>query len=494
MARQLTTKAQVNGYRFLLSRLEHALVRRDARMLHDPMRSSVRALALGTVLTVLALAGFGIWGLIRPQGTVGQASILVGKQSGGMYVVVDEKVHPVLNLASARLITGSDSAPKSVADSALSAYPRGPLLGIPGAPVALPASAHRDTSVWSVCDHPGTGEDTTRRLAVIADRPATGAQIAPAGPQDAVLVTDGRATFLVYQVVRGEHSVPVRAEVDMHDAAVTRAFGLADVTPRLVGVGVLNTLPEVAPLAVPRIGGAGMPSDLPIPDVSVGSVIRTVGVNGHLDYYVVLTDSVQPIGEATAEMLRLADPGSPAEVPTRSPAPVNAAPRSDSLPVTEFPSHAPHLVSSATAPTICSVWSRGSADPTARTSLLLGRGLPLPAGVDVVTPAGADGAGPLIDEVYLPAGSGEFIQTTGNEDDSTRTESLFYLNDSGVRFGVADMATAQVLGLGTTPASVPWAVASLLVAGPTLSRHDALVAHDGIAADPSGRAVPEPEN
>ncbi|MBF6247361.1 type VII secretion protein EccB, partial [Nocardia elegans] len=39
MPAQLTTKAQVNGYRFLLRRLDHALVRRDVRMLHDPMRS-----------------------------------------------------------------------------------------------------------------------------------------------------------------------------------------------------------------------------------------------------------------------------------------------------------------------------------------------------------------------------------------------------------------------------------------------------------------------
>ena len=102
MARQLTTKAQVNGYRFLLSRLEHALVRRDARMLHDPMRSQMRALVLGTVLALLALAGFGIWGLVKPQGSVGKSAILVSKNSGGLFVVIDETLHPVLNLASAR--------------------------------------------------------------------------------------------------------------------------------------------------------------------------------------------------------------------------------------------------------------------------------------------------------------------------------------------------------------------------------------------------------
>ncbi|WP_280228711.1 type VII secretion protein EccB, partial [Nocardia cyriacigeorgica] len=47
MPAQLTTRQQVNGYRFLLRRLDHALVRRDVRMLHDPMRSQLRSLLVG---------------------------------------------------------------------------------------------------------------------------------------------------------------------------------------------------------------------------------------------------------------------------------------------------------------------------------------------------------------------------------------------------------------------------------------------------------------
>ena len=72
MASQLTTKAQVNGYRFLLRRLEHALVRRDVRMLHDPMRSQMRSLIVGIVLGVLGLAGCAILAFIRPQGAVAE--------------------------------------------------------------------------------------------------------------------------------------------------------------------------------------------------------------------------------------------------------------------------------------------------------------------------------------------------------------------------------------------------------------------------------------
>ena len=91
MARQLTTRAQVNGYRFMIRRLEHALVRRDVRMIDDPMRSQINALAVGAVLAVVILAGCAIWGMIRPQGAVGDSVIVVGKGSGAMYVVVSDR-------------------------------------------------------------------------------------------------------------------------------------------------------------------------------------------------------------------------------------------------------------------------------------------------------------------------------------------------------------------------------------------------------------------
>ncbi len=81
MAAQPTTRWQVSGYRFLVRRMEHALVRKDVRMLSDPMRSQSRA--LGVVIVV------GVWcGRMRapctvpPQDKIGNATIVVGKDSG----------------------------------------------------------------------------------------------------------------------------------------------------------------------------------------------------------------------------------------------------------------------------------------------------------------------------------------------------------------------------------------------------------------------------
>ncbi|MFD1052463.1 type VII secretion protein EccB, partial [Kibdelosporangium lantanae] len=48
-----TTKSQVQAYRFVLRRMQSALVRKDAVMLHDPMRTHSRATIVGVCLGVL---------------------------------------------------------------------------------------------------------------------------------------------------------------------------------------------------------------------------------------------------------------------------------------------------------------------------------------------------------------------------------------------------------------------------------------------------------
>jgi hypothetical protein len=69
---------------------------------------------------------------------------------------------------------------------------------------------------------------------------------------------------------------------------------------------------------------------------------------------------------------------------------------------------------------------------------------------------------------------------------------LFYVTDTGVRFGIPDTATATMLGL-SAPKLAPWQIVSLLPAGPMLDRQSALVAHDTLGtgqADPPGRPPP----
>ncbi|MGH3683825.1 MAG: type VII secretion protein EccB [Pseudonocardiaceae bacterium] len=62
MSTDPTTKAQVQAYRFVLRRMESALVRRDAVMLHEPMRQHLRAMVVGLILALLGLAAFFVIG------------------------------------------------------------------------------------------------------------------------------------------------------------------------------------------------------------------------------------------------------------------------------------------------------------------------------------------------------------------------------------------------------------------------------------------------
>ena len=66
MAREPTTRLAISGHRFLLRRTEHALVRRDVRMIDEPMRAQARSLVTGCALAVVAVAGCAILAFIRP--------------------------------------------------------------------------------------------------------------------------------------------------------------------------------------------------------------------------------------------------------------------------------------------------------------------------------------------------------------------------------------------------------------------------------------------
>ncbi len=85
MAAQPTTRWQVSGYRFLVRRMEHALVPQGRT---HAVRSDAVAVArpgVGIVVACLVLAGCAALALFRPQDKIGNATIVVGKDSGAMF-------------------------------------------------------------------------------------------------------------------------------------------------------------------------------------------------------------------------------------------------------------------------------------------------------------------------------------------------------------------------------------------------------------------------
>src|SRR6476661_818081 len=114
-----STKLHVSGYRFLLRRMEHALVRGDVRMLDDPLRAQSLSLSAGAVVAAIIVAVCAVVAFVRPPGVLGSAPIVMVRDSGALYVRVGDVVHPVLNLASARLIAGTPADPEVVSASAI---------------------------------------------------------------------------------------------------------------------------------------------------------------------------------------------------------------------------------------------------------------------------------------------------------------------------------------------------------------------------------------
>ncbi|MFJ2835028.1 MULTISPECIES: type VII secretion protein EccB [Nocardia] len=497
MPAQLTTKAQVNGYRFLLRRLDHALVRRDVRMLHDPMRSQSRSMMVGAVLGLIIVAGAAILGFLKPQGAIGDALIVSGKQSGAMYVVVEAKegektLHPVLNLASARLIAGDAQTPKSVKDDKLGSMPRGPLLGIPGAPAAMPGSKQGDSSNWTLCETTqlsasGSASGATGGLTTaIVGKPETGDRIGAAGADDALLMRRDDKTYLVYQ--------GTRAELDPNNSVIARTLGLTGKQVRPIGSAVLGATTQAPPLAVPTIERAGEPGPGKLSNVPIGGIISVTGVQaaGQETMYVVLADGVQRVSEFTADLLRNADSRGMREIAELAPDVLDRMPVLHTLPVDGFPERKPRILAAEDAPVACVHWAKNPGIATAQgtsvdgpaeratVTLLAGTKLPLAASAKPVTLATADGSGDRMDAVYLPPSTGEFVQVTGTEPGSLRRESLFYVADNGIRYGIPDAATAAVLGLGDKPRLAPWSIIGQLVPGPTLSAKDALTSYDSL--------------
>lgn len=483
MAATPTTKWQVGGYRFLVRRMEHALVRRDVRMLHDPMRSQSRALLVGLVVACLGLAGCAALALLRPQDKIGDASIVVGKDTGAMFVRMGETLHPVLNLASARLIVGSPDSPVMVKESELSGKRRGALVGIPGAPSALPHGGSNSAATWTVCDTLASGGAVAGTSVLVGD-PHFDDDIAPLGDTEAFLWQTPDGTFLAYG--------GVRAQIDLQDRAVVRALRLEGAVPSDVSQGLVNAVPVVPQIAPPFIPRAGEIPGFDIGGKTIGSVVKISGVD--VRYYVVLEDGIQSISEATAQLIKFADSQGSPDIDSPNPDVLLRAPTVKSLAVDTFPAVAPTIVGAGAKPVGCMSWIPQQAPdggPTARLVPAAGRTMPIEDSAMPVRLAQSDGGGPAADEVYVSPGSVALVRTTGMMPTSLRHDGSFFVADTGVRYGVPGDEAVKALGLGE-PASAPWEIVQLLGIGPTLSRSAALTAHDGLGPDLDAAVLPAP--
>ncbi|WP_306355958.1 MULTISPECIES: type VII secretion protein EccB [unclassified Nocardia] len=511
MARfRVVSKHQVSGWRFLLRRIEHALVRRDASMLDDPQRGRSTALMIGLALACVGVAGAAVLAFFSPAKKVGDSPIVADKDSGALYVNMGGRMYPALNLTSARLITGQAADPVRVDAGELAKYPRGPWVGIPGAPGRMVGSSDRD-SYWAVCDRarggaaapvdPDTGVPTATTAPVHTT--AIGGPLTVDGDgareleaDEARLMRNGRTIWLVY---RDGANGAVRAMIDLADSAVTLALGLDATAPVMpASDGLIEAIPEVPALRVPEIPdfGASMTFSTGL-TVPVGSVLTVSQPDRGAEYYLVSSSGAVRVSPVLAAMVRNFDVRGAISSQTVSPSVIAANLRPGDWPGTEhYPRRPVHLVDTSTHAVTCLSWERLDTEPSAMIDLLVGRQLPLAPDeqrlpVGLVTAAGS--AGTTADAAYLPRTSGRFIQVTGDDPGSGLRESLWWVSDSGVRYGIAVEPgrepsadpTLRSLNLGS-PVPAPWSIVSLFAVGPTLSQVDARIQHDGIPSNATG--------
>lgn len=313
---------ELNAYTFAKRRTVAAFLQPSATGTEEGAPRPLRAVLPGVVTGALLVAGFGAWGMFRPQAPKGWdepgARVVVGKQSTTRYVVLTTKadgkeqtrLHPVLNLASARLLLDprTSKAVVQVEDRVLDSGrpPRGPVIGIPYAPDRLPAGSDAAKAKrWAVCQRPGgNGRGVQTAVFVLADREA-------GLTDDANRTTDTQVLYVRSTGGAGERFLVDQAgtkyrfpEGRPDSGTLTTALVGTGATPQPVTEEWLATLNPGDDLAFPRLPGtpgarAAVPGG---PDGRVGTVLTAQTGSGR-QYYVVLPDRIAPVSEFVAWLL-----------------------------------------------------------------------------------------------------------------------------------------------------------------------------------------------
>lgn len=489
----LSTRTQVTGYQFLARRTAMALTRWRVRMEVEPGRRQNLAVVASVSAALVICLGALLWSFISPAGQVGDSPIIADRDSGALYVRVGDRLYPALNLASARLITGRPDNPHLVKSNQIASLPRGPMVGIPGAPSNFHPTGP-STSSWLVCDtvsnSTGAGAPSGVTVTVIDAAPDLSNHRKVLTGSDAVVLNYGGDAW----VIRDGR----RSRIDATNRSVLLPLGL---TPEQVSMAkpmsraLYDALPVGPELTVPQIQNAGGAASFPGAPGPIGTVLVTPQISGPQQYSLVLADGVQTLPPLVAQILQNAGPGNTKPV-TVEPSALAKMPVVNKLDLSSYPDAPLNVMDIRENPATCWWWQKTSGENRARVQVVSGATIPV-AQKDVnkvVSLVKADTTGREADQVFFGPDYANFVAVTGNDPGAKTTESLWWLTDAGARFGVDDTRDVrEALGLKTKPSVAPWVALRLVPQGPTLSRADALVQHDTLPMDmsPAELAVPK---
>jgi type VII secretion protein EccB len=354
-------------------------------------------------------------------------------------------------------------------------------------------------SQWTVCDTAPSATATTSAgrapvVTAIAGPLTVGRRSAPLTMPNAILARHNDKTYVVWD----GH----RSEIDLANKSVALALGVdSDAPPPIpMSTALFDAIPATDPLIIPAIPNAGAPSPWELGGGAViGSVlsVRDTQQAGGEAFYVLLPNGVQHISPFVASLLRSANSFgdvAPVAVP---PDRLAVAPVVDSLPVSYYPATRLKLVDTTVNGTTCLAWSKGATDKAAKITVLVGQGLPTPPEADsrmvhLVKDARSDPTAVEADQVYIGHDATNLVMTTNADPVSVSRDSLWWISDQGVRYGITmDDSALKPLGIATASArQAPWVLIRVFAPGAALSRDDALTQHDTLAPVGGAEALP----
>ncbi|WP_231114799.1 type VII secretion protein EccB [Lentzea aerocolonigenes] len=450
----------------MISALVHRETDPEQPVFRRPSNAAIGSIAVA----VLALAAVWVYGLVVPGGNKAWRdgdSVIVEKETGTRFVYLAGRLHPVHNYTSALLALGKHAETRSVSSNSLAGVPRGPRIGIPDAPDALPARGKLLTGGWTQCSQPApdrTGSTVDESVLMVGSEPAGGTELA----DEALLVEvpDTGDQYLVWHGYRHRIRQPDTVSVGHALKSEPRAR---------VGLAFVDVLPAgqpIAPITVPEVGEPS--TAVAGQDIRAGQLL-VAETSGGVQHYLAKTDGLLRIsefqydiqrafaptaaayggGEATGIRLGLLAAAQAKVEPSAEPAAGDAPPRR--------PAFAP-----SGRGAVCATYASGSPVPKLRVD-------PAMPGADpmTTTPQRTDGGMPLADRVTVPPGRAALVEVMPSAQSPAGT--LAIVTDMGRLHVLKNAEVARTLGYdAAVPVRMPAALVARVPQGSPLEPEAAL--------------------
>ncbi|MFG1897939.1 type VII secretion protein EccB [Micromonospora zamorensis] len=443
---------QLHSYQFSVQRAVAALVMRETDPAQSPFRRLAGAGLASVLVAAIGLGGSALYGLFAGggKGWRDPGAVIVEKESGARFIYREQKLHPVLNYASALLIVGADrSKTVLVSRRTIDGVPRGLPLGIADAPDSLPAPGRLANGGWTVCSTvpAGAGNEAPRSALLIGTEPDGGR---PLGDEALLLRHPDGGLHLVWHQRRYLVRDPSRVLAAL---ATTRAQAVP------VAPALLNSLPAGTDLAPLDLPGLGRPA-IGVPGTTVGTVYLVSNSGGGRQHAVALDAGLAGITELQAGLL-LARTGQGEPVPM-TPGQFAALPTVPDLAPTgpNAPPPSPPRLAAGGDGALCTRVADDGGVGEVRW------GVPL-RDLTAAPRTAPTGGAVLADHVLVEPGRGAVVEAAAAPGATGGAVSV--VTDLGRRYVLADREVLPMLGYRSVrPLRLPAGLVSLVPAGATL--------------------------